>query len=147
MLRRKKFRFLETALKDVQVAALQEVHGSEDMFRMASPFIRKNFRIESSFKPIEGNNRTAGGVVTLLRVPRGAKVFVASSIFAAGRVLRTVAELDGRKLIFWNVHNFGVTAGELNHVVEVLNRDVESAAADDAVPSFSFSCTLLALVV
>ena len=61
-MRRQKFRFLEAALKDVQVAAIQEVHGSEAMFRMASPFIRKNFLIESSFKQVEGNSRTAGGV-------------------------------------------------------------------------------------
>ena len=64
-------------------------------------------------------SRTAGGVVSLFRVPAGADAVITSQVLAPGRSLRTRVQVNDAVLVFWNVLNFGVTAAEVQHVARV----------------------------
>ena len=92
-------------------------------------FLQHEFRrFDISCSP--GVDRAMAGVITLIEKKFVGNGMTEAENLATGRVLRTTALTDGRETIIYNVHNYGLNAGQVDLITSRIKRDQERARLD-----------------
>ena len=118
---RRKVAELRSMAKSIDIICLQEVHGARsDVLRVLNLFFLYYFWICTN----PGIKHAVGGLVTLFSrasFPDGWNIV--QNHLAAGRNSRFCVEKDGRKAIYWNVHNQELTDAVITQVNTLLTAD------------------------
>ena len=106
------------------MAFLQECHGDE--IEMRDLFFHEIAPFEIFTSPCA--DRSTGGVMTLVR-----RSFLCnfdspqSQPLVDGRVLRVSLLKDGREVVLYNIHNYGLAQHQLADLSHVLAQDIDTA--------------------
>ena len=133
---------LNSFLGSSAVIALQETHGTLEELLLLLGNIGNSFMI--GFAP--GADRATAGVATLISHEFVGKGTSDSEIILPGRVLRSSVSANGRETIIYNIHNYGLSAGQVVFATVRIKRDIERARLAPSTVSvwlmgdFNFLC-------
>ena len=100
---------------------LQEVHGTEESFRLAIRFLTTKYHVW--FSP--GVRGGIGGIAILANSfwMETNRARISSEAFVRGRVSRSVINFPNFELVLWNAHNMDLNVSELSTISRALASD------------------------
>ena len=117
------------------ILAFQELHGSKEKLELTYPRLHQKFHVFTSFTErldAKGQPKQdeAGVALALAKCGTSSAECFSQRVFAPGRVLRVAAAAGDNESIYWNVHNYGLSAIQLNAIETAMGADVARAAAN-----------------
>lgn len=125
-----KWNLLAKLLLSVDVACLQECHGTTEEQVNFLHFFATNFHM---FASGHEDNRASGGVVTLLRKTSFNSLSITPLVHTEGRALCVIAcdsvlrDTDFKSVTFWNVHNYGFNTLSSRALHKKINNSVRKS--------------------
>ena len=117
-------RLFDKVLEKSDIVFLQEVHGDINDFKINFSQQLRNFIVMAD----GGKDFATAGVATLIRISRFEDYCWQATPFGkadeAGRILLAEgAGPEGQMAKLWNVHNFGLSAGTITQVANLMQED------------------------
>jgi len=126
--------YFRELLEQYDVIAVQEAHGGRAEFEVLFPAVLGNTSGNTggntSFWGFFNDEGPAGHTFTLIRRSISTGAAVAGAVLVPSRVQRvTVAAEDG-ETIFWNFHNYDISADEYRQIAGLMEDDEKRCRAD-----------------
>ena len=122
------------------VLAFQELHGSKEKLDLIYPRLHKQFYVFASFSErLDPHGQTkqdeAGVALAFAKCGTSSSEGFVPQVFVPGRVLRVSVAVGDCESIYWCIHNFGVSAAQMDSI-EIAFR-AEAAENPRAVTVFA----------
>ena len=111
---------------EYDIILIQEAHGDENDLRARSPQIADSHHCHAA----QARNHAVGGVIALFKKEWLGVVVPISETIVTGRVTRTLLDDGWCTTVVYNVHNFGLTAQDVNNISTRIKADLAAVERD-----------------
>ena len=111
---------------EYDIVFIQEAHGDENDLRARCPQIADSHWCCAS----QGPNRAVGGVISLFNKEWLGDVVPISETVVEGRAMRSLLDDGWCTLVVYNIHNFELTAQDVNYIAQLIKVDLAAVERD-----------------